>query len=81
MGNYSVVVLDFETTGLSPNCGDRAIEIGAVLIENNQIIDRFQSLMNPGMKISSNGKNVNFKKLADNKIEFKTVKGAVYLIE
>lgn len=52
MGNYSVVVLDFETTGLSPNCGDRAIEIGAVLIENNQIVDRFQNLMNPGMKIS-----------------------------
>lgn len=52
MGNYSVVVLDFETTGLSPNCGDRAIEIGAVLIENNRIVDRFQSLMNPGMKVS-----------------------------
>lgn len=52
MGNYSVVVLDFETTGLSPNYGDRAIEIGAVLIENNRIVDRFQSLMNPGMKIS-----------------------------
>lgn len=52
MGNYSVVVLDFETTGLSPNNGDRAIEIGAVLIENNRIVDRFQSLMNPGMKIS-----------------------------
>ena len=52
MGNYSVVVLDFETTGLSPNYGDRAIEIGAVLIENNHILDRFQSLMNPGMRIS-----------------------------
>lgn len=52
MGNYSVVVLDFETTGLSPTYGDRAIEIGAVLIENNEIVDRFQSLMNPGMKIS-----------------------------
>jgi len=52
VGNYSVVVLDFETTGLSPNGGDRAIEIGAVLIENNRIVDRFQSLMNPGMKIS-----------------------------
>ena len=53
MGNYSVVVLDFETTGLSPNYGDRAIEIGAVLVENNEIVERFQSLMNPGMKISS----------------------------
>ncbi len=53
MGNYSVVVLDFETTGLSPDLGDRVIEVGAVLIENNRITDRFSSLMNPGMKISS----------------------------
>lgn len=53
MGNYSVVVLDFETTGLSPDRGDRAIEIGAVLIRNNLIVDRFQSLMNPAMRISS----------------------------
>lgn len=53
MGNYSIVVLDFETTGLSPNYGDRTIEIGAVLIQNNLIVDRFQSLMNPGMRISS----------------------------
>ncbi|PKL17770.1 MAG: DNA polymerase III subunit epsilon [Spirochaetae bacterium HGW-Spirochaetae-5] len=53
MGNCSVVVLDFETTGLSPHYGDRAIEIGAVLISDNEIVDRFQSLMNPGMRISS----------------------------
>jgi DNA polymerase-3 subunit epsilon len=52
VGNYTVVVLDFETTGLSPNMGDRTIEVGAVLLENNQIVDRFQSLMNPGMKIN-----------------------------
>jgi len=53
MGNYTVVVLDFETTGLSPDRGDRAIEIGAVLIRDNRIVDRFQSLMNPAMRISS----------------------------
>ena len=53
MGNFPVIVLDFETTGLSPQYGDRAIEIGAVLIENNMIADRFQSLMNPGFRISS----------------------------
>lgn len=35
----------------------------------------------PGMKISSNGKKVTFKKMADNKIEFATTKGAVYLVE
>jgi DNA polymerase-3 subunit epsilon len=53
MGNYTLVVIDFETSGLSPGYGDRTIEVGAVLISNNQILDRFQSLMNPGMKISS----------------------------
>ena len=53
MGNYSVVVLDFETTGLSPDQGDRAIEIGAVLVQDNRITDSFQSLMNPGMRVSS----------------------------
>jgi DNA polymerase-3 subunit epsilon len=48
----TVVVLDFETTGLSPNQGDRAIEIGAVRIEQGQIVARFQELMNPGFRIS-----------------------------
>lgn len=51
MGNYTVVVIDFETTGLSPQLGDRTIEVGAVLIKNNQMVDRFQSLMNPEKKI------------------------------
>ena len=53
MNDFPVIVLDFETTGLSPQYGDRAIEIGAVLIENNMVTDRFQSLMNPGFRISS----------------------------
>ncbi|TNJ38138.1 3'-5' exonuclease [Prosthecochloris vibrioformis] len=48
----SLVVLDFETTGLSPQYGDRAIEIGAVLLEQGKIVDRFQRLMNPGFRIS-----------------------------
>jgi DNA polymerase III alpha subunit (gram-positive type) len=48
----SVVVLDFETTGLSPAYGDRAIEIGAALLEHGVIVDRFQKLMNPGFRIS-----------------------------
>jgi len=49
----TVIVLDFETTGLSPDHGDRAIEIGAVRIENGRITDRFQQLMNPGRRINS----------------------------
>ena len=50
--NNYVVVIDFETTGLSPNMGERAIEVGAVLLDNNKIVDRYQSLMNPGKRIS-----------------------------
>jgi DNA polymerase-3 subunit epsilon len=49
----SVVILDFETTGLSPNMGDRAIEIGAVRIVDGQIGEHFQALMNPGQRVSS----------------------------
>lgn len=49
----TVVVLDFETTGLSPDRGDRAIEIGAVKIVEGEIVDRFQRLMNPGFPINS----------------------------
>lgn len=52
MGNFTCVVIDFETTGLSPVYGDRTIEVGAVLIEDNRIVDRYQSLMNPEMRVS-----------------------------
>jgi DNA polymerase-3 subunit epsilon len=49
----TVIVLDFETTGLSPDYGDRAIEIGAVRIDNGEVVERFQALMNPGRRIDS----------------------------
>lgn len=49
----SLVVLDFETTGLSPDMGDRAIEIGAVRLEKGRVVERFQALMNPGKPVSS----------------------------
>jgi len=48
----TLVVLDFETTGLSPDQGDRAIEIGAVKIVGGKFVERFQKLMNPGFAIS-----------------------------
>lgn len=48
----SIVVLDFETTGLSPDNGDRAIEIGAVRIVNGKITEQFQALMNPGRQVT-----------------------------
>ncbi len=43
-----VVVFDFETSGMSPERGDRATEVGAVRLIDNQIVERFQSLMNAG---------------------------------
>ncbi|MCF6362859.1 MAG: 3'-5' exonuclease [Gammaproteobacteria bacterium] len=49
----TVIVLDFETTGLSPALGDRAIEIGAVKIEQGVVVEQFQGLMNPGRRISA----------------------------
>ena len=48
----TLVVLDYETTGLSPDQGDRGIEIGAVLLEGGKITERFQRLMNPGFRVS-----------------------------
>ena len=48
-----VAVIDFETTGLSPAQGDRATEIAAVILENGKVVDRYQSLMNAGVRIPS----------------------------
>ena len=48
----TVFVVDFETTGMSPDHGDRAIEVGAVKLEKGEVVDRFQCLMNPGIRIN-----------------------------
>jgi DNA polymerase-3 subunit epsilon len=47
-----VAVIDFETTGMSPDHGDRATEVAAVLVRDGRIVDRYQSLMNAGQRIS-----------------------------
>jgi DNA polymerase-3 subunit epsilon len=49
---HPIAVIDFETTGLSPAQGDRATEIAIVVLEGAQVVDRFQSLMNAGVRIS-----------------------------
>jgi DNA polymerase III subunit epsilon len=48
-----IAVIDFETTGLSPSMGDRATEVAIVLMEDGKVVDRFQSLMNAGVRISA----------------------------
>ena len=52
MNANSLIILDFETTGLSPDNGDRAIEIGAVKLEEGVVTERFQELMYPGRPVS-----------------------------
>lgn len=47
----SFIVLDFETTGLSPNY-DRIIEFGAIKVENGEIVDSFEQLIYPEKTIS-----------------------------
>ena len=52
MNANSLIILDFETTGLSPDNGDRAIEIGAVKLVKGEVSERFQELMYPGRQVS-----------------------------
>ena len=47
------VVFDLETTGLYADRGDSIIEIGAVKMQNGKIIDEFNILVNPGVKLDS----------------------------
>ena len=47
----TLIVLDFETTGMSPNLGARPTEVAAVRVKNGKIIDRFQSLMDAGVYV------------------------------
>lgn len=47
----TTAVIDFETTGLSPNQGSRATEIAAVLVRDGVVVDRYQSLMNAGVYV------------------------------
>jgi DNA polymerase-3 subunit epsilon len=48
-----IAVIDFETTGISPAMGDRATEVAIVMMEGGRVVDRFQSLMNAGVRIPS----------------------------
>ncbi|MBP3950624.1 ATP-dependent DNA helicase DinG [Bacillus suaedae] len=49
--NKRYVVIDIETTGHSVTKGDRIIQIGAVVISGNEIVDTYSTFVNPGMAI------------------------------
>lgn len=51
MNNGRYVCVDVETSGLSAARGDRVIEIGAVLVEDNRITNEFGTLIDAGCAI------------------------------
>lgn len=52
-------ILDVETTGLSPESGDRVIEVGVVKVRSGAVVDSFTSLINPERPLSAGAFFVN----------------------
>lgn len=48
-----IVMLDFETTGLSPQAGDRITEVAALRLHDGKVVERFVSLVNCGVRVPS----------------------------
>ena len=47
----AVAEIDYETTGLSTSQCDQATEVAAVIVEGGRVVERYQSLMNAGVRI------------------------------
>ena len=52
LSQLSYVVVDVETTGGSPDMGDRITEIAAVVIQNGKITQIYEQMVNPERSIS-----------------------------
>ncbi|HEU4844787.1 MAG TPA: 3'-5' exonuclease [Burkholderiaceae bacterium] len=48
-----IVMIDFETTGLSPDMGDRITEVAALRIAGGRVVERYVSLINCRVRIPS----------------------------
>lgn len=48
-----IVMLDFETTDMSPEHGGRVTEVAALRIVGGEVVERYVSLINCGVRISS----------------------------
>lgn len=46
-----IAVLDFETTGLDPERGDRVVEIGVIHFDDGEVSDRWGTLIHPEMEL------------------------------
>jgi DNA polymerase III epsilon subunit len=54
-----LTIFDTETTGLSPQAGDRIVEIAGMRFKGVSLIDTFQTLVNPDREISAGAFRVN----------------------
>lgn len=54
----SFVVVDLETTGLNPRL-DKIVEIAILTVENGEVVDVFDTLVNPGIMIPFAASRVN----------------------
>ena len=54
-----LVILDTETTGLHPWLGHRIVEIGAIRLENGQVVDTFNQMLDPGRNMDPAATAVN----------------------
>lgn len=57
--NLDYVILDVETTGLSPRAGDRIVEFAAIRVRHLKEIDRYETLIDPQREISYGAFQVN----------------------
>ncbi|MYM83509.1 3'-5' exonuclease [Duganella sp. FT50W] len=53
MLDQPIIMLDFETTGLTPVQGDRITEVAALRIVGGEVVERYVSLVNCGVRIPS----------------------------
>jgi DNA polymerase-3 subunit epsilon len=59
LASSSLAFLDVETTGLSPWFGDRICEIAILRCRGNELLDTFETLVNPERPISPGAARVN----------------------
>jgi len=59
ISDITFAFVDFETTGLDPYSGDRICEVGILKTKRGEVIDRYETLVNPGVDIPPGATAVN----------------------
>ncbi|MCC5863469.1 MAG: 3'-5' exonuclease [Gammaproteobacteria bacterium] len=54
----TIAILDFETTGLAPDRGDRATEVAVLLVDGDSVVERFSTLINPKRSIGEEASRI-----------------------